>query len=254
LAFDFYTVQQAIVGSSAAGNRAGLTLLGMSIAGHYGFVDFPPGIDFLTSLPGIAGLFGLTIVEELTERDEDMQDILEYINYGTKGLAGAFAIWSVDLMPVGTPPWLAMPLGFVVAGATHHYRMKLHATLRGMGDHWLSPRTYVVALETGGALALVVLLALAPILAMLLLVMFLMAGGVYLASRWAIERQVMRHPCPQCGKRIRKEASVCHHCSKPLDISRWLAKAPENDGDDIAAVPSGVVLDASYAAASSEPS
>jgi hypothetical protein len=199
----------------------------MAVAGHFGYIDFPPGIQLLTTLPGIAGLFGLTIIEEMTERDEDMQDILQYINYGTKGMAGALAIWSIDVMPAGTPPWLATPIGFVLAGATHHYRMKLHETLRGLGNSWLSPKTYLIALETGGALAFILALAFAPILALLLVLAFFTAGGLYLASRWTLERQVMRAPCPQCGKRIRKEASVCRYCTKPVEVERWLTKSSE---------------------------
>ena len=226
MAFDFYAVQRAIAGSSAAGNRAGLTLLGMSIAGYFGWIDFPPGIDFLTTLPAIAGLFGLVVVEEMTERDEDMQDLLQYINYGTKGFAGALAVWSVDMMPADTPDWLAMPLGFVLAATTHHYRMKLHETLRGMGDHWLNPRTYLVALETGGALAIVLMIALAPILALALVLVFVAAAGVYRMSRWTLERQLMRTDCTECGKRIRKEASLCHHCGSPIDVNKWLVRDP----------------------------
>ena len=252
MAFDFYTVQQALASSSAAGNRAGLTLLGMAVAGHFGYIDFPPGISLLTTLPGIAGLAGLTLVEEMTERDEDMQDILQYVNYGTKGLAGSVAMWSVDMMPEGFPPWVATPLGLVLAGATHYYRMKLHETLRGMGDHWLSPRTYLVALETGGAFALVILLVLAPILALLILLAFLIAGGIFLVSRWALERQVMRYPCPECGKRIRKEASVCRYCSEQIAVTRWLAKDKPEEMPTLAepepVVPAG---DVAYAAASS---
>ena len=174
--------------------------------------------------------------------------------YGTKGLAGSFAIWSVDMMPDGTPPWLVTPIGFVIAGATHHYRMKLHETLRGMGDHWLSPRTYLVALETGGALAVVIALALAPIIALLLVIAFFVAGGIYLMSRWAIERQVMRYACPECGGRIRKEASVCHFCGASLEVNKWLAKEGSGTPQALPEPPeeaSQPVGDAAYAAASS---
>lgn len=224
LALGFYTVQQALVSSSLAGNRAGLTLLGMAVAGHFGYIDFPPGIQILTTLPGIAGLFGLTVIEELTERDEDMQDILQYINYGTKGMAGALAIWSVDMMPAGTPAWVATPLGFFLAGATHYYRMKLHESLRGLGDHWLSPRTYLVALETGGVLALMLALIFAPILALFFLLVFFAVGTAYLLSRWTFERHVQRQPCSQCGKRIRKEASLCRYCNQTIAVEKWLTK------------------------------
>ena len=178
VALGFYTVQQALVSSSLAGNRAGLTLFGMAVAGHFGYIDFPPGIQFLTTLPGIAGLFGLSVIEELTERDEDMQDILQYVNYGTKGMAGALGRVCVDMMPDGTPAWLATPLGFMLAGATHYYRMKLHESLRGLGDHWLSPCTYLVALETGGVLALLLALIFAPIIALVLIVAPDHHGGV----------------------------------------------------------------------------
>ena len=229
VALGFYTVQQALVSSSLAGNRAGLTLFGMAVAGHFGYIDFPPGIQFLTTLPGIAGLFGLSVIEELTERDEDMQDILQYVNYGTKGMAGALAVWSVDMMPDGTPAWLATPLGFMLAGATHYYRMKLHESLRGLGDHWLSPRTYLVALETGGVLALLLALIFAPIIALVLIVALMAVGALYLTSRWTFERQVQRQPCSHCGKRIRKEASVCRYCTQPVPVEKWLTKKQDTD-------------------------
>jgi hypothetical protein len=51
-------------------------------------------------------------------------------------------------MPEGTPPWLATPAGIILAGTTHYFRRNL-AT---MGDHRLSPRTYLVGIETGGVL------------------------------------------------------------------------------------------------------
>jgi len=224
MALSFFTAQQAIASSSATGGRAGLTLLGMAIAGHFGYIDFPEGIVILTTLPGIAGLVGLTLIEELTERDEDMQELLEWISYGTKGAAGALAAWSVDMMPEGVPPWIATIGGMVLAGATHHYRMKLHETLRGFGDHWLSPRTYLVWLESGGIMGLVVAIVFAPFLAILILLLFFLLGALWLSARWATERKLRRHPCPACGKRIRNEATLCRYCAEPVAVQKWLGQ------------------------------
>ena len=133
--------------------------------------------------------------------------------------------------------------------------MKLHETLRGLGNSWLSPRTYLVALETGGALAFIVALALAPLLALLLVLAFFAAGGLYMGSRWTIERQVMRAPCPQCGKRIRKEASICRYCTKPVEVARWLTKSSEPVVDS-ALEPATIqpVIDVPYAASAASDS
>ena len=241
MALDFYTVQQAISGSAAAGGRAGLTLLGMSIAGYCGWIDFPPGIALLATLPGIAGLAGITLIEEFTERDEDMQEILQWVSYGTKGMAGALAIWSIDVMPEGTPPWLATPVGMILAGATHYYRMKLHETLRGLGDHWLSPRTYLVWLETGGIVALIAAILIAPILAMLMVVGFFIVGGVYMGLRYTAEQSLYRQPCPQCEKRIRKEASVCRFCATDVTVAKWLAKPQSGNSAENPTTPSETI-------------
>jgi hypothetical protein len=207
--------------TALTGTRAALTMLVLATAGYLGFVEFPPGIDMLATLPGIAALAGAAAVEEFTERDEDLSEILGWIHYGTRGLAGGAVAWAADAAPWDLPPWSLTILGVLIAGSTHHYRMKLHESLRGFGNSWLSPRTWVVNAETGGVLGLAIVTVLAPVLSLAILILMGLFGlGWFLAGRALEQRN--RRDCPSCGTRIRQEASRCFSCGAVVDVERLM--------------------------------
>ncbi|MFT4622998.1 MAG: putative RNA-binding Zn-ribbon protein involved in translation (DUF1610 family) [Myxococcota bacterium] len=223
MALGLGSAQALLAGSALTGTRAALPLLVLSAAGYAGLVAFPEGAEAMATLPMVAALAGLAVVEELTERDEDVQEILSWLNYGTRGAAGAMAAWLADAAPAGMPAWSVALLGVLIAATTHHYRMQLHASLRGLGDTWLSPRTWLVTLEAGGVAALAIGLVLAPAVASTAVVLLLAAEATWHSARWATQRTVWRHPCPACGARIRREASRCPSCRETVEPDRWLA-------------------------------
>ena len=222
MALGLASAQTLLAGSALTGTRAALPLLILASCGALGWVEFPEAAEPLTSLPMIAGLAGLAVVEELTERDEDVQEILSWLHYGTRGTAGALVAWIAQAAPEGMPDWSVAVVGVLIAAATHHWRTQLHASLRGFGDTWLSPRTWLVTLEAGGVAALALGLVLAPAVASAIVVVLLAAEAAWHSARWTAERTLRRTPCPSCSARIRVEATRCPACGEAVEPARLL--------------------------------
>lgn len=216
-------IVQALSVSALSGTRAALTLLGMAIAARAGYLDLPEFLQPLTSTTGLAVLGALVLLEEVVEGDEDIQELLGLVNYGLRGVAGAVASGSIGVASDGEVLTASVPiLGAVVSTGTHYVRSCFHEQLRGMGDSLLSPRTWIIWLERGGMIGLLAAVFLAPVVA---LVFILLAGGLAAVGtfvRKQIERSKFRRGCPHCDFRARIEASTCAGCGNALEPAKWL--------------------------------
>lgn len=223
-------IARVLSGSSLAGTRSSLTLLLLGIAGRMGWLG---GLDdsWFASDVGLAVLLALTVLEEFAEQDEDMQAVLTAINYGVRGTGGALTAWTLQQTGADElPTWLAPVLGAGLAVGTHHLRSKLHASLRGVGDGMLSPRTWLGWLEVGGVLGLCVAIVLAPAIALAFVVLAAIAAGIALVVRRLADRRLNYRACPHCGRLARKEAWRCPHCRNTVQIERWLGQPSRSFG------------------------
>jgi len=215
---------QVLAGASAAGVRTSLTLLALGIVGRFGLLELPTTFAWTGSDAGLAVLLALAVFEELVESNEDLQSIGEYANYGLRGVGGALVASGLDAAGVGhdLPPAVPAALGFAVAVGTHHLRMRLHGVLRGLGDDLSSPRRWLVIMEAGGTVGLLVAVFLAPFVALAFVLLAATASGLALLARRAAENRLRRRSCPQCGYRARQEARRCAECRGALGVERWL--------------------------------
>jgi len=124
------------------------------------------------------------------------------------------------LQQLHVPTWLLAALAAALAMLTHHLRRRLFQALCGFGSGLLSPRTWLIWLETGGLAGMLAALVLAPTLALVLFVLAALASLGLGQLRRAADRRLNRRPCA-CGYQARKEASLCPGCRQPLDIQRW---------------------------------
>jgi hypothetical protein len=223
-------IARMLSGSSLAGARSSLTLLLLGIAGRMGWLA-GLGDSWFASDFGLAVLLAMTVLEEFAEQDEDMQAVLTAINYGVRGTGGALTAWTLQQTGAqDLPTWLAPVLGAGLAIGTHHLRSKLHASLRGLGEGMLSPRTWLGWLEVGGVLGLCVAIVLAPLVALAFVVLAAIAGSVALVLRRVADRKLNYRPCPHCGRLARKEAWRCPHCRNTMQIERWLGQPSSSWG------------------------
>jgi len=230
-------ISQILSASSASGARGAATLLVMAVAGWLGWLDLPEQIEILGTIPAIAVLTALVVVEELVEGDEDLQELLELGGYALRAGAGAFVAWSVAAGADAGVAEAAAPVGGAVLGAgTHHMRARLHESVRGFGDTALSPRTWLLWLERGGLVGVLVAVILAPVVALVFVVLAGIAAGIALLVRRQLERTVFRRECPSCSHPARKEASRCPSCSGALEVERWKAPDPSSTAARIARV------------------
>jgi len=221
-------IAQLLSVSSLSGTRAALTLLALSVAAHMGYLELPEMLSGLDSVSAMTILALLAIFEEVQESDEDLQELLEWVNYGTRALAGGIAAWSVsaeaDAEAVST---ISPVLGAGVAAGNNWVRTRLHEQMRGLGDSIMSPRTWLLWLERGGVLGLLAAAFLAPMIALCFILLATIAAAMATVARRRLEQKHFRRGCPSCGHRARIEASLCPSCKGPLEVKKWLAKEPK---------------------------
>lgn len=205
--------------ASAAGARTSLTLLALAVAARFGSTELPEHLSFLSDNLGLALLVALVIAEEFIEQDEDLQHLTSYINYLLRGAGGALASTAFETLGGGElPPAIAAVAGAGIAVATHHLRMRLYDVVRGFGESFSSPRTWLAWLEAGGVVGVVAAAFLAPALALAFVVVASMGALTILLIRRTTERRVYRRPCPNCQTRIRVEARLCPNCKASVPI------------------------------------
>lgn len=216
-------VARLISTSALAGTRASLTLLCLALAARFEIVAAPQ--EWMSTNLGLGILLALVVVEELAEQDEDLQAVFDVFAYALRGGAGALAAGSIQgtaaQLGVDVPGWGAAIVGAGLATGTHHMRAQLHEQLRGVGDSVLSPRTWLAWLELGGVLGLMVAIMIAPVLALVFVVLASLGGLALLGSKRAVENRVWRRDCGHCRARARVEARRCPSCKHDLPVQRW---------------------------------
>jgi uncharacterized membrane protein len=218
-------IAQLLSVSSLSGTRAALTLLGLSVAAHMGYLELPEMLNGFDSVSGMTILALLAIFEEVQESDEDLQELLEWVNYGTRALAGGIAAWSVSAEADAEVVTTISPvLGAGVATGSNWVRTRLHEQMRGLGDSIMSPRTWLLWLERGGVLGLLTAAFLAPVIALCFILLATVAAAMATVTRRMLERKHFRRECPSCGHHARIEASLCPSCRGPLEVEKWLAQ------------------------------
>lgn len=215
---------QCFTAAALAGIRASWVLFTLALASRWGHFALPPSHAFLATPTGLALLGGFCVLEHFLERDEDLQDLLGSIQYalrGTGALVVAWAFRAPGLEGLYLPDWVVGLTAMALALATHHLRMRLYRWFYGFGHSLLSPRTWLLWLETGGLLGALAALILAPWLALTSLLLATLGSLALGLIRRKADRRLHRRPCT-CGYHARKEASRCPVCRGDLEVQRWL--------------------------------
>ncbi len=208
--------------AAASGTRATLTLLAVVLVARLGGSEVPDGLSFLTTNVGLAVLVAVAVVDELVDRDPELQELVAIGNVGVRGAAGAASAWGVESLADGSLPdaatWL---LGAGIAIAVHLVRVRVLSYVPD-GGGGLGPRTWVAWLEAGGVLGLIVAVFVAPMLALgfVLLATVFSVAAVFVARK--IDRTRNRRTCPHCQTSARKEASRCPNCRESIPVERHL--------------------------------
>jgi len=206
--------------AAASGTRATLTLLAVVLVARIGGGDVPEGLSFLTTNLGLAALVAVAVLDELIDRDPELQEIVTIGNIGVRGAAGAASAWGVESLMDGSLPesatWL---LGAGIAIAVHLVRVRVLSYVpEGTGG--LGPRTWIAWLEAGGVFGLIVAVFVAPLLALgFVLLGTILSVAAVLGAR-QMDRSRNRRVCPHCQSWARKEASRCPKCRNPLSVER----------------------------------
>lgn len=206
--------------AAASGTRATLTLLAVVLVARLGDGNVPEGLSFLTTNVGLAALVAVAVLDEVVDRDPELQEIVAVANVGVRGAAGAASAWGVASLADGSLPdsatWV---LGAGIAVAVHLVRIRVLAYVpEGTGG--LGPRTWLAWLEAGGVLGLIVAVFVAPVLALgfVLLGTVLSVAAVVVARN--LDRSRHRRVCPHCQTWARKEASRCPQCRNAIPVER----------------------------------
>jgi hypothetical protein len=209
--------------AAASGTRATLTLLALALVARVGAYSLPAGLEFLSTNVGLALLVALTVLDELVDRDPELQELLTLANVGVRGAAGAIGAWGIEGMMGGSMPdavtWL---LGAGIAIGVHLVRVQAMAYIPE-GTSGFGPRTWIAWLEAGGVFGLLIAVFLAPLLALAFAVAASLLGAVLLVSARSIERARHRRRCPHCSAWARREASRCPKCRHAIAIERRCA-------------------------------
>lgn len=206
--------------AAASGTRATLTLLAVVLVARLGDGAVPEGLSFLTTNVGLAMLVAVAVLDELVDRDPELQEVVAMANIGVRGAAGAASAWGVESLVDGSLPdsvtWL---LGAGIAIAVHLVRIRVLSYVPD-GAGGIGPRTWIAWLEAGGVLGLIVAVFVAPLLALA----FVLLGTVLSVAVVLIARQLdrtrNRRTCPHCQVWARKEASRCPKCRNPIPVER----------------------------------
>jgi len=216
-------ISQILSLSALSGTRAALTLLGLAVAANYGYVELPSSLAILHEQGAIVILILLAIYEETQEGDEDLQELTELLSVGTRAVAGGLAAYGTSAAAdVEVTSAISTVGGAVTAVGVNHVRSRLHESLRGVGDSMLSPRTWLLWIERGGIIGLLAASFLAPVLALVLIVLAVIAAAWITSTKRRYEKRHMRRACTSCGFSARLEASLCPNCKAQLEVQKSL--------------------------------
>jgi hypothetical protein len=208
---------------AAAGTRSSLTVLVLAVAARFSGFELPQDLQILASDLGLASLLALVVLDELVERDPDLQGLLVLVNVGVRGAGGMVAAWGLqDTMDESLPQPVVWAIGGAAAIGVHLLRTKVQTYIPAARGGLLDPRAWLGWLEVGGVMGLVAAVLLAPLLALGFVVLASAASVLALIVGRNIERARHRRPCPHCRHWTRMEATRCPRCHQDLPIARWL--------------------------------
>ena len=248
-------VAQLTVVSGLAASRPALTLLAIQAAvlvgAHLG--DDPTvGGHWLVSPVAIGLGFALAVMELLIEHEADAEELFRSLHLdkvvrtacvlATSRLltaahlpnemaANGGALASVGDAGEAVAPLAngAQPWWFALSVAGGALALNLLLTwvrgrlLERLGDVGMAGLWQ--KLETGGVVALLVVLALAPVLVLglFLVLTLLLVAATLLGRAWdeALDRR-RRRACPHCATPIRVEALLCRQCRRDVEPEVWI--------------------------------
>jgi hypothetical protein len=224
-----------------------------AIAVRHGHASLPPSSAWLVSTTMIVVAVVFAIVEAIAHHDTDIAAILRDV-HADKMLTVFGALSSAALLtalgapteaPIRPEPVNAEVIEAVRLTAASHASPTLRVAAIGvsvvgsLGLSWVRSKllsaldrlhlsSVWAKLETGGTLALMLAVVLAPMLAVLLMTgsvvaMCAISASVHIMSR--ARDALARRPCPSCNLRIRREASLCHGCRTEIEPQTLLEPA-----------------------------
>ncbi len=216
-------LSQAVGLSSASGTRAGLSLLAVALASHQGYVTLPGELAWMAHPGAMAGFAVILAFEMITDRDEDMHMLLGLVQYGLSAASGAMTVLaSLGVAVEGVPEWAVGAGGAALSVGTLALRRRVHAEFAGIESELFHPMKWLNRLQEGGALGLCVAVFLAPWLALAVVALMAVAGGVAAKLAHQTEERLFRRPCPHCAAPIRVEASRCVRCKAQVPVAKQL--------------------------------
>ncbi len=235
-------VANVLAGAVASTARPAATLLGVQLlvrwGVHAGHLVAPSGVAWAVADLAIAAAAALAVVEHLVQREGSFARIARQAHLervlaaaGTLATSLLFASLGVPNDDVvteaatgqGHAAWadallvgVALTLNVGLGALRSAFLERLEDV--DLDDAWRR-------LEGGGVLAVLIVMALAPLLALVLTGMAVVAVAALgaLASAWIRARdRAARRPCPGCGHAVRVEARVCPACRVEVPVVRTL--------------------------------
>jgi hypothetical protein len=167
--------------AAATGLNASLPLLLVGLAARFGLITLVAPYDALGSLTALIGLGVLAVVEITADKVPGVDSVLHVVQGPVTLAAGAIIFASQNSMVQDVSPGLAIVLGVLSAGGIHALRAiarpVVNAATIGLGGPVVS------AGEDVSAVGLTILALVAPVLAIVLLVVI-----VFFAARFAARR------------------------------------------------------------------
>ncbi len=171
---EFLTIFAAFGFSAAAGLNAWVTMLIVSIAAHFGWLQLAEPYDVMGHPGVILALLIITIIEGLADKIPAMDHASHILHTVIQPAAGAilFASQGGVITEISLP--LAFILGALISGSIHTGRMTLRPFVNFFTAGFGTP--FVSAAEDGAAIGITILALVAPILAVFAVVAIVAFG------------------------------------------------------------------------------
>jgi hypothetical protein len=226
------TLSQALVAGGLSGARPLLVLLLLSLWARVTALDaVPDSLHWMVHPATLAALAGLALLEHWATVDADVRDLLKHPLAAIAVLAGLWTGrlvvalgWDAQTVHAGLTSYSAglgalvepkdaavLVVSATAAGAVQWGKGKLLAALQDLA----LPGRWLRWLEAGGVAGTLAAVVLLPVLAVALAAVLLVGGAVagvlgkQVVAAWDARARVA---CPKCGRKIRREASLCAGC------------------------------------------
>jgi hypothetical protein len=167
--------------SAATGLNASLPLLLVGLAARFGLIALASPFDALGSTTALVGLGLVAVCEIAADKIPGIDSIVQIVQVPVTLAAGAIIFASQQSIIEEVSPGLAIVLGVVAAGSVHALRTLARPVVNVATLGFGGPAVSVG--EDVGAFGLTVLALAAPILGLILLVVFLFVVGRLVVRR-----------------------------------------------------------------------